>query len=1171
MNLSLCKVFSLLLLTALLGLVPAAGAQELASLYALPGQPHSGDQDEQKSLLSVLGHLESRYQVSFDYDRKMLADKMVKTNRQEEEENVEKALERLLSPFKLEYRRYSDNTYLIYRTPQPTKKEARPQSQSDSREALARLPELKPLQRKMQQMVRRMDTEVRGRVVDGENDEPLPGVNVLVKGTTTGTVTDIDGNYRINVPTGYNTLVFSSVGYETMEQEIGNQNTLNVTLMPDLQSLSEVVVVGYGTQERREVTGAISSVKSEEIDKLAIQSLDQALQGQAPGVVVTQNSGEPGGNVSVRIRGVGSFGNNEPLYVIDGFPVFNDNGRVGSAGFSNNDFNSLAMLNPKDIESIEILKDASAAAIYGSRAANGVVLITTKRGKAGQTKVNFSSDFGFQEAWNIPEFMNAAEFAEVANESYVNAGETPNPEWANPSALGEGTNWPEQIFRTGLMQDYNLSIQGGSEKLRSAVTLNYFNQEGILIESGFERYSLRANFDYNISDRFKVGSSTTLSYTDQEVFPTNNFANGIFNIALMVPPVIPPDGAITGAPLYYSDALDNPVARARDLENTLNTIRGLTTVFGEYEIVPGLTYKLNVGADLILSNSNRWDPEYQRGLAINPDADAWNRRTQDISWLIENTLTYNKTFAEKHNVTVLAGQTAQRSEFSALTGSGSDFLNNDLRAISLSNSELRNASGGGTRWALASYIGRVNYNYDGRYLLSASVRYDGSSRFGSATRWGTFPSFSAGWNIAEESFFDVPFISDLKLRGSWGQLGSDRIGNFNYLTTFNAGTEYTLGAANGGPVPGVSLGRLGNPNLRWETSTQTDIGLDAAFLDGRVTLIADYFIKETTDLLVNVPIPNSSGVPSNPTVNAGSVRNSGFELALGYRDNVGDFGYNVNLNFATINNEVLSIGDGQPIVAGTGSDRFDQTRTEVGQPTGYFFGYIVDGIYQDDAQVAEVTDFRNPEPGDFIFRDVNGVDADGNIVPGPDGVVDINDRTFIGSPIPDFTYGLNVSLNWKNLDMNVFFQGVQGNEIYNIFRQQTWQIPYFNGSGVTNSVREVYTQRWTGPGTSNTVPEVDYNDVNNYPFSSDFYVEDGSFTRLRNLQIGYSLPTQVSQSIGITNARFYVGAQNLFTITDYSGFDPEIGDRNQSPLLSGIDSGNYPLPRTYRLGLQVTF
>lgn len=1028
---------------------------------------------------------------------------------------------------------------------------------------------------------------ISGQVISSEDGSGLPGVNVVVKETNNGTITNIDGEYSLEISEGLEasegaTLVFSSVGYMTREVEIGNRSVIDVTMKEDVQQLKELVVVGYGSQERKDITGAVSSVKAESIEKLAIQSLDQALQGQAAGVLVTQNTGEPGGNISVRIRGVGSFGNNEPLYVIDGFPVFNDNGRVGSAGFSDNDFNSLSMINPKDIESIEILKDASAAAIYGARAANGVVLITTKRGRAGEAKVTFSSDIGIQEAWRVPEFLNAPEFAELANEAYTSTinPDTGEPfpvyskwaEWAaNPDSLGPGTNWMDQIFRSGLMQDYNLSVQGGSEKLKAAFTLNYFDQEGILIESGFERYSLRGNLDYQASDKLKLGTSSTISYSNQQVFRSGNFANGLFNIAQMLLPTIGPTDFIEGPSLYISTGLRNVSFRARELENNLNTIRALNTAFADFEILPGLNYKINVGADMILSNSERWDPKFERGLVNNVNASSWSRRSQDISWLMENTLTYNKTFAERHNLSLLVGQTAQRSEFSAISASGEDFPNNDLRAISVSNSELRGANGGGTRWALASYIGRANYNFNDKYLFSASIRVDGSSRFGSENRWGTFPSFSAGWRLSEEPFFNVGWVDDIKFRGSWGQLGSDRIGNFNYLTTFSANTEYTLGGEAQSPVTGVSLARLGNPRLRWETSTQTDIGVDVALFDGRVTLVADYYIKETTDLLVNVPIPGSAGIPSNPTVNAGSVRNSGLEVALGYRNDIGDFSYDVNLNFATINNEVTSIGAGQPINGGqSGQGRFEPTRTEVGQPIGYYYGFIVDGIYQTPGDLADVDDFRNPVPGDFMFRDINGRDENGNIINEPDGRIDFDDRTFLGSPVPDFNYGLNINLKYKSFDLNIFGQGVQGNEIFSLIKQQTWQISYFNGNGVTNSVREMMN-RWTGPGTSNSIPRVAYQEVNNYPFSSQFYVEDGSFMRLRNLQLGYTLPSTLTSIIGVTGVRVYVGAQNLFTITNYSGFDPEVGDRNQSPLSSGIDYGNYPLPRTYRVGANIKF
>ncbi len=1012
---------------------------------------------------------------------------------------------------------------------------------------------------------------ISGVVKTADTDEALPGVSIIIKGTTSGTTTNINGEYTINASSG-DVLQYSYIGYQMSEVEVGNQSTINVSLEPDLEQLEEVVVVGYGTQARREVTGAISSVKSEELEKMSVQSFDQALQGRAPGVVVTQNSGEPGGGVSVRVRGVGSFGNNEPLYVIDGFPVTVQNSGAASAGFGGNQFNSLAMLNPKDIESIEVLKDASAASIYGARAANGVVLITTKRGKSGQATVNLSVDMGLQEAWRQPEFLNAAEFAELANEAYINAGETPNPEWANPGSLGEGTNWVDELFRTGLQQDYNLGIQGGNEKMQASINFNYFNQEGILIESGFDRYSFRSNLDFQLNDKIKFGTSSTLSFAEQQTFRSGNFANGLFNIGLSMLPTIPVDGFVNGPSLYYSTGLDNPVIRANELENFLTTIRSLNTAFMSYEILPGLTYRLNVGADLILTKSDRFDPLYDRGLANNPDADLFQRRTQSIDWLVENTLNYNKSFGD-HNVDVLVGQTAQNYEFLTLDASATEFLTNDIRAISLNaNPERRGAGGGGTRWSLASYIGRFRYNFKDKYLFSASVRVDGSSRFGANNRFGTFPSLSAGWRVSEEDFFQVSWIDDLKFRASYGVLGGDRIGDFARLTRFSANTEYTLGGGAQGPVTGVSLAALGNPNLRWEESTQVDFGIDAAFFDGRVTFVADYFVKDTDGLLVPAPPPTSAGVPNAPLVNAGLVRNRGLEVALGYRKANGDFTYDISANFATLDNEVISIGSGQPINGGTGgaSDRFDITRIEPGFPVGYFFGFQTDGIYQTADELNGVNDFRNPQPGDLRFVDTNGRDDNGNLTGQPDGQIDNDDRTIIGNPIPDLTYGLNVSMGYKNFDFTMFWQGVAGRDVFNVFKQQTWQIPYFNGAGVTNSVREVLN-RWTGPGTSNEIPRIDYNDVNNYPFASEFYVEDGSFVRLRNLQIGYTLPQELTSKLGVQRARFYVGGQNLITITDYSGFDPEIGDQDQSAQQSGVDNGVYPLPRIYRAGLNFTF
>jgi len=1117
-----------------------------------------------QSLEMVLSNLAERHAIDFVYETSLVKGKSVsgKINYQKDLNGL---LTQVLNPLGLSYKVVGDKNYVILPYRQEIQQvqvevDASTPTQKTDIPAVSRISEnirdftvFVP--------IKKIVLDVTGRVTDEEGN-PLSGATILLKGSKIGTLADNQGNYSLSVPdeSSNGTLVITYLGYERQEISIRGRSRIDVTMQSTTSSLDEVVVIGYGTRQRKDITGAVSKVDADELQSVAIQSLDQALQGRAPGVVVTQNSGEPGGNVSVRIRGVGSTGNNEPLYVIDGFPVFNDNNRSGSAGFSNTDFNALSSLNPNDIESIEILKDASAAAIYGARAANGVVLITTKRGRTGEAKVTLDTYVGFQEAWNIPDFLNAEEFAEIANEAYINSGEVPNPEWANPSALGEGTDWMDEIFRRGLIQSYDVSIRGGTERTQAAVTLGYFNQEGIIINSDFERYSLRANVDFKASDKLSFGVNLFGSYSDQSVFRTNNFANGAFNIAQMMLPTIPPDGVVDGPALYYSTGLDNPVSLSNTEDSDLSMIRSLNSVFMNYEIIPGLTFKINLGADLIQSRSTRWVPTYERGLNVNVNANSWERRSQDITWLIENTLTYDKTFADRHNLMFLLGQSAQKSDFSAINASGSDFQNNDIRVISASNPDLRGAGGSANQWSLASYFGRINYDFDDKYLFTASLRVDGSSRFGPENKWGVFPSFSAGWRLSSEPFMEgITWLDDLKIRGSWGQLGSDRIGDFGYLNTYAVGgVEYTFSETG---LPGATLNRLGNPNLVWETSTQTDIGMDLYLFDSKLYMNADYFIKDTEDLLIAVPIPQIVGIPSNPFVNAGEVRNQGFELALGHQNGNDRFFYDISVNFATLDNEVLSLGQGEPIPGGAlpGADRFQPTLTEVGFPIGYFFGFVVDGIYQTEEEI-------DPEfaplavPGDFRFRDLNG-----------DGVLTDDDRTFIGNPIPDFSYGVNINLNWKGFDLNAFVQGVQGNEIFSVIKQQTYQIPYFNGAGVTNSVDEMLN-RWTGPGTSNTIPRVAYNDRNgNYPRASTFYVEDGSFMRMRNLALGYQIPSALTNRWGISRLRVYLSAQNLFTITDYTGFDPEIGDFNQNALSSGVDNGNYPVPRTYRAGINLEF
>ncbi len=1138
----------------------------LASSHYLRTSAPQADQPG-ASVEQVLDKLSQRYDVSFIYESKWVKNRLVKGQIDSNEE-LGAALTQLLQPWGLEFRSIDARTYAIFPKPRqtpelsPVKAEPTQPARSagvrplDARRVVAPVVPLVAMPQRY---------EVAGRVLSSEG-EPLEGATVLVMGTRTGTLTDGQGRFSLNLGEDQKnaSLLITYYGYLSREIPLNGRTELEVVMQAETNSLDEVVVVGYGAKQRRDITGAVSSISSEDLQAVGVQSLDQALQGRAPGVVVTQNSGEPGGSVSVRIRGVGSTGNNEPLYVIDGFPLYNDNSRSGSAGFSDTQFNALASLNPNDIESIEILKDASAAAIYGARAANGVVIITTKRGKSGAAKVTFDSYVGVQEAWNMPDFLNAEQFATLANEAYTNSDLDINPEWANPSALGEGTNWLDQIYRQGTIQDYNVGIRGGTDRTQASVSLGYFNQEGILIESGFERFSLRANVDFEANEKLRFGLSTTSSFSDQQIIRTNNFANGAYNIALMMYPTVEPDGVVDGQALYYSTVLDNPVLRAQTEPSTLSSLRNMTTAYGEWDILPGLTYRVNIGADVISSRSTRWQPSFERGLVENINASAWERRTEDITWLVENTLSYQQTFGDKHKLLVLAGQSAQKSNFSSLTGSGEGFQNNEIRVISASNPDLRGAGGGANQWSLASYFGRFNYDYDDRYLFTATVRVDGSSRFGPNNKWGTFPSFSAGWRISNESFMaNATFIDDLKLRGSWGQLGSDRIGDFRYLNIYGtSNVEYTFNETG---LPGAVLNRLGNPDLRWETSTQTDIGLDLSMWNGRLYSTIDYFIKDTRDLLVTVPIPLTVGINNSPVVNAGWVRNQGLEVALGTQGGNQDFSYDVSVNFATLDNEVIDLGDGQPITGGAfgAADRFQPTLTEVGMPIGYFFGFIVDGIYNDESEI-DPGFAPLAQPGDFRFRDLNG-----------DGVLTDDDRTFLGSPIPDFTYGLNVNLRYKAFDFNLFLQGVQGNEIFSTIKQQIYQMPYFNGSGVTNSVVDML-ERWTPENTwqegDPLIPRIAYNDPNgNYPRASNFYVEDGSFMRVRNLTVGYTVPASAASRIGISRLRIYAGAQNLLTFTNYSGFDPEIGDFNQNALASGVDTGNYPVPRTYKLGVNLEF
>ena len=988
--------------------------------------------------------------------------------------------------------------------------------------------------------------------VTAEGEGELPGVNILVKGTTQGTVTDIEGNYRITVSNDEAILVFSAVGYASEEVTVGNQSTLDMVLLPDIKSLSEVVVVGYGTQERRDLTGAVSSVDASDFENMAINSVEQGLQGRVAGVNVVQQSGQPGAAMQVQIRGVGSIGNSEPLYVIDGIPVVNDNGATGEAKF-----NALNSINPSDIESIEILKDASAAAIYGARAANGVVLITTKRGKAGEAKIQIDAYTGIQEAWRLLELTDINGYKEISDELTDNAGLPRVVALQRPEELVNLTDWQEEMFDTAPINNVNLSVSGGNEGALFSVSANYMNQEGILRNTDFERLSLRVNTDFK-KGRFKFGQTMAFSRT-----VANDFTANFFQIIHFPPnrPIFDENnvGGYAGNRIIDEQDANNPVGQADLFTDRTTRFRVIGNIYGEYEIMEGLTYRLNLGGDFIYGNRYQFNEPFQFGDRRTELFASINERNAfSVSPLIENTLNYSKTFGN-HQLGVLVGYTRQSYSERSAQSQG----RNTVNTISVLNgvNEVPAVSGGLQEFALVSYLGRLTYSFADRYLLTANIRRDGSSRFSPGNKFGVFPSASVGWRISEEGFMDaVDVVSDLKLRGSWGQTGFQEIGNYGFQAELRNTLNYLIG---GELVTGVAQRDLAANTLVWETSTQTNFGLDIGLFNNQVLINADYFIKETEDILIPVPPTPSTGVRggnNSPTLNVGSVRNEGLELALTYRKSVGDLQYSVTGNFATLENEFVSLGGGQPITSGN-VNVTRVTRIDEGLPIGSFFGFRTDGIFQTQEEVEAHADQPNAEPGDIRFKDLNG-----------DNVINSDDREYIGDPIPDITYGLSLSASYKGFDLNMFMQGVAGVELYYGYR-------YFaEGMLRPFNFEQRTLNRWTGPGTSNEIPRAIGGDPANNTRESDRFIGDGSFLRMRNLTLGYTVPFQALENFGngfLSNVRIYATAQNLFTITNYEGYDPEIASQNQNPEQAsrgrGIDNGQFPQARTYMLGAQITF
>jgi TonB-linked SusC/RagA family outer membrane protein len=1005
----------------------------------------------------------------------------------------------------------------------------------------------------------RMAIKVSGTVRD-EFNEGLPGVNVLIKGTTQGTVTDVEGYYTLEVPDENTVLVFSSVGYLTVERTVGNNTVIDLTMNPDVTALEEVVVVGYGTQEKRNVSGSIASVDSKILEQTMTPTFDAALQGRMPGVYVTTNGGQPGGGVYVRIRGAGSINNSNPLYVIDGIII--------PAG-NNENSNPLATINPNDIESIDILKDAASAAIYGARAANGVVLITTKKGQTGKPTLTYSGYYGFQEpAKKLTRPMNATEFAENMNVAFAAAGE-PEP-FANPSAEGIGTDWIDAVTGTGYITDHQMSISGGTEANQYYVSMNYFENEGIMLETYQKRFSVRANTENRITDAITIGNNLMYSRSNQRNNGAGNrtFIHGAWTNLYQGLPTIPifdnnPETSSTG----YAGPTDVNLERRRnqvsqykwpDVDN--HTDRILGNIYLNVELFDGLTFRTTLAGDISRTSTYRYEGEYFEGLLNNGGLSTINNnRFASDFWQWDNVLTYANSIDE-HNFSVVVGTSAQETEVTSLTAQAS--YNTPVFTQIVDGAVQQQTNSTLVEESLASVFARLTYDFKGKYLLTAAVRRDGSSKFGPTNKYGVFPSFTAGWRISDESFISTDgFLTELKIRGGWGQVGSDAIGNFRYLAQMNSTFDYPFGNQTGTTSLGVALKDLANPDVQWETATEYNFGVDASFLDGRLNFSAEYYNKTNTDLLFVLDLPGVSGLETTVD-NVGEVLNKGLEFAAGFRKTIGDFTYDFNANLTTINSEVIDLAGKSEIVAFTYSGSGATVVIREGLPLGSFFTRRTVGLFQNSGEVDAANALGDPNapyqniataPGDFHWQDLDG-----------DGQITAADKDITGSPIPSFTYGFGGAMQYKRFDMNFQFFGVSGNDILNVARSQ------LEASGRAYNKSSVVVNAWSGEGTSNSIPRPIKTDPNQNIILSDHLVEDGSYLRLKTMQIGYNFSPDLIDRIGLSAARLYLSGQNLFVITGFTGADPEVGFDENNSAAAGIYQDLYPQVRTLSVGIEVT-
>lgn len=1000
-------------------------------------------------------------------------------------------------------------------------------------------------------------TRVTGVVAD-ENGVPLMGVNVIQKETSNGTTTDFDGNFAITVPDDA-ILVFSYIGFVSQDVPINGRSQLSITLQEDAAALAEVVVIGYGAQLEENITGSVSRITSASIENIPQVSVDQLMQGRAAGVNVINNSGQPGAAVSVRIRGVNTItGSSEPLYIIDGVPTA---GEAGAEGLS-----PLAAINPNDIESINILKDASATAIYGSRGSNGVVLITTKKGKLGEGKLTYNTYLAVQQPTNKIEVMNLQQYAQLQNAigDIYNLNE--QVEFLRPELLGPGTDWQAEIFDQALQQNHELSFSGASDKINYFLSTSYTDQEGTVIGSGFDRMTVRANINANIKDWIRAGINMSASRTNDRI-TLNNASNGIISLSLLNNParaVRNPDGSFAGpvTPEEIAFAIRNPIAEALNIRNTIERNRVFGNLFFELDLHKNLTFRTELGGDVGNNLQDQFRPTFSYGLLERGQNQLNVSRENNDYWILKNLLTYTKRFNDIHNLTVLGGQEIQESSWQGIQGQDANFVGNEFPVLGTGNAnDVTNQYQGSS--SLESYFGRAIYSFDNRYNITASFRADGSSKFAEGNRWGYFPSVSASWNISNENFMsNFEPVQNIKLYGGYGEVGNQNIPNFAYGVRLNPVTT--------GLGTGFEYANFGNPDLTWESSTQTNIGLDFSMFNSRFGATVEVYNKVSRDFLYQLAVTDfvtggqSPGAITAPWVNLGEMVNRGIDVALTYNTQNSAVQWSSVLTFSHYKNEVTELL-GDLVIPGTvnlNDTNQNLTRTQVGQPVGMFVGYQVEGMFRTtgDLEGAPVQFERPFEDalfsttwlGDIKFRDLNG-----------DGVINNDDRTVIGNPHPDFTFGFQNNFTYKSFDLGVFLQGSYGNDVFNaVNRTLTAANSYF-----VNQAPSVLDY-WSVENPNATSPRLARNDTPNI-LVSDRYIEDGSYLRIQNVTLGYTLPSSASDAIGIGRLKVYGSAQNLWTFTKYSGYDPEIGTLNQNALLMGIDNGRYPSPRTFTLGLNV--